>query len=370
MPLLRWRLFWILCLGVLGQPQRVLATAELPLHLIKLPPGFHISLYARLADARSLQMTPQGVLFVGSRRAGRVTALLDRDGDGRAETRYPVASDLDMPNGIAWRDGDLYVAETHRILRYPDILASLPRIPAAQVVYDKLPRETHHGWRYLKTGPDGKLYLAIGAPCNICLKPGHAVIARLNTDGSDFEIFAEGVRNSVGFDWHPDSGVLWFSDNGRDWLGDDLPPDELNRAPHAGLHFGFPFCHGRAVADPRFGTLRPCSEFEPPVLELGAHVAPLGMRFYRGRQFPTLWRNVLFLAEHGSWNRSRKTGYRLRSVRLQNGQVVDNQVFAEGWLQGERAWGRPVDVALAPDGALLVSDDEAGAIYRIAWRRP
>jgi glucose/arabinose dehydrogenase len=346
------------------------AAAELPLQQIVLPPGFQISLYARIPDARSLQMTPQGVLFVGTRKAGRVWALADRDGDGRAEERHLIARDLAMPNGIAFLDGDLYVAETRRILRYPDILSRLPKVPAAQVVYDELPPESHHGWRYLKAGPDGKLYLAIGAPCNVCLAPGYAVIARLNPDGSRFEIFAEGVRNSVGFDWHPDTGVLWFTDNGRDWLGDNRPPDELNRAPHAGLHFGFPFCHGRSVPDPEFGRSRHCAEFVPPALELGAHVAPLGLRFYRGRQFPAAWRNVLFLAEHGSWNRSRKVGYRLMQVRIRDGKVVENKVFAAGWLQGQTAWGRPVDVAVAPDGALLVSDDKAGAIYRIVWRRP
>jgi glucose/arabinose dehydrogenase len=209
----------------------------------------------------------------------------------------------------------------------------------------------------------------VGAPCNVCRKeePIYAAITRMYPDGRGFEIFAHGVRNSVGFDWHPETGELWFTDNGRDWLGDDQPPDELNRAPVKGLHFGFPFCHGGVIADPEYGSNQACRQFTPPVVRLEAHVAPLGMRFYTGRMFPKRYLNQIFIAEHGSWNRSRKSGYRITLVHLRNHSGPRCEPFARGWLIGESAWGRPVDLAVMADGSMLVSDDQNGVIYRITY---
>ena len=337
---------------------------------ISLPDGFSISFYSdRVPGARSLAMGSDGTLFVGTRRQ-TVYALTDSDGDKTAETVRIIADDLNSPNGVAFRDGSLYVAEINRILRYDEVESSLSSPPAPEVVVDTFPTDRHHGWKFIRFGPDGKLYVPVGAPCNVCLRDDdrrYASITRMNPDGSDFEIFAEGVRNTVGFDWHPESGVLWFTDNGRDHLGDDVPPDELNRAPVAGLDFGFPFCHGNTVSDPVFGSGRECAEFVPPEWELQAHVAPLGMRFYTGSMFPGSWRNSIFVAEHGSWNRSEPVGYRVARVRVSDGMATSYEVFADGWLGDDgEAWGRPVDVLVAPDGALLVSDDRMGAVYRIS----
>ena len=275
-----------------------------------------------------------------------------------------------MPNGVAFLDGDLYVAENHRIIRFDDIESSLDSIPEPDVVIDSLLRERHHGWRYIDFGPDGKLYIALGAPCNVCERPGSANISRMNPDGSEQEIYAEGVRNSVGFTWHPDTGELWFTDNGRDMLGDDIPPGELNRAPIGGMHFGFPYCHGSDVADPEFGSRRNCSEFEAPAQELGPHVAPLGVIFYTGDMFPAEYRNQALIAEHGSWNRSRKIGYRVSLVRMEDGSPAAYEVFADGWLQNEEVSGRPVDLLQLADGSVLLSDDQNGRIYRISYSRP
>ena len=239
------------------------------------------------------------------------------------------------------------------------------------MVTDRYPTDRHHGWKFIAFGPDGWLYVPVGAPCNVCLPPGplHETITRMKPDGSAIEVFARGVRNSVGFDWRPGSHDLWFTDNGRDWLGDDRPPDELNHAPKAGMHFGFPYCHGRALPDPEFGRDKACTDFTPPAAELGPHVAALGMRFYTGTMFPPEYRGRIFIAEHGSWNRTTPIGYRVTTARLDGDRVVGYEPFATGWLgdNGQIA-GRPVDVLVMPDGALLVSDDHAGAIYRIAYR--
>lgn len=337
---------------------------------ISLPAGFSVSFYSdSVPDARSLAMGSEGTLFVGTRRQ-TVYALTDSDGDKVAETVRIIADDLNSPNGVAFRDGSLYVAEINRILRYDEIESRLSSPPAPKVLIDTFPTDRHHGWKFIRFGPDGKLYVPVGAPCNVCLRDDdrrYASITRMNPDGSDFEIFAEGVRNTVGFDWSPESGALWFTDNGRDHLGDDVPPDELNRAPVAGLDFGFPFCHGKTVSDPTFGSDQECSEFVPPEWELQAHVAPLGMRFYTGSMFPDSWRNSIFIAEHGSWNRSEPVGYRVARVVVSDGEANSYDVFASGWLGDDgEAWGRPVDVLVAPDGALLVSDDRMGAVYRIS----
>jgi glucose/arabinose dehydrogenase len=257
------------------------------------------------------------------------------------------------------------------VLRYDAIEARLANPPAPAVVTDRLPRDRHHGWKFLAFGPDGWLYVPVGAPCNVCEPPGplHETIARMRADGSGLEVFARGIRNSVGFDWHPGTKTLWFTDNGRDRMGDDEPPDELNHAPRPGLHFGFPYCHGKTIADPELGRKHACSEFTPPAMELGPHVAALGMRFYTGSMFPPEYHRQIFIAEHGSWDRSVPIGYRVSLVRLEGDRAVKRDVFAEGWLQNGRPWGRPVDVLVMPDGALLVSDDHAGAIYRISYKR-
>ena len=346
------------------------AERGLRLDAIKLPPGFRIAVWAdNVPGARSMTLSPRGTLFAGTMGEGVVYAVADAARATRAGQVRIIARGLTLPNGVAYRDGALYVAEVSRVVRYDDIEARLDDRPTPAVVSDAFPKDRHHGWKFIAFGPDGMLYLPVGGPCNVCEPPGpwYETITRMRRDGSGLEVFARGVRNSVGFDWDPRTRELWFTDNGRDWLGDDRPPDELNHAPHPGLHFGFPYCHGRAIPDPEFGARHACAEFSPPAMELGPHVASLGMRFYTGTMFPAQYRNQIFIAEHGSWNRSRPIGYRLTLVRLEQGRAAQYEVFAEGWLLDGRAWGRPVDVLVMPDGALLVSDDHAGAIYRITY---
>ena len=336
---------------------------------IALPDGFAIEVWTdAVPNARSLALGESGTVFVATRRDGRVYAVTSSDDSAPVVTT--IAEGLKMPNGIAFRDGALFVAENHRIIRFDHIEANLESIPEPEVIIDTLLPERHHGWRYIDFGPDDKLYIALGAPCNVCEREGAANISRMNPDGSDEEIFAEGVRNSVGFAWHPETGELWFTDNGRDMLGDDIPPGELNRAPEAGLHFGFPYCHGDDIADPEFGNRRRCSEFEPPAQKLGPHVAPLGVIFYTGDMFPAEYRNQALIAEHGSWNRSKKIGYRVSLVRMENGEPSGYDVFAEGWLIDEKVSGRPVDLLQLADGSLLLSDDQNGLIYRISYSQP
>ena len=345
------------------------AAQELPLDRLELPPGFAIDVYAGdVPNARAMALGDNGTLFVGSRRAGNVYALVDRDGDQRADERFLVDSGLQLPSGVAFRDGALYVGAVSRILRYDGLESRLDDPPEPAVVTDTLPTDTHHGWKYLAFGPDGKLYVPVGAPCNVCESPEpYATILRMDADGGNREVFARGVRNSVGFAFHPDTGELWFTDNGRDHLGDNAPPCELNRAASADLHFGYPYCHAGLIEDPTFGRVRGCEGFTPPAQPLGPHVAPLGMAFYDGAMFPDDYRGDIFIAEHGSWNRSRRIGYRVTRVALDDaGNAVDYRPFVSGWLQGQRYWGRPADVLVMPDGALLISDDQAGAIYRVA----
>ncbi|MEJ2701194.1 MAG: sorbosone dehydrogenase family protein [Sedimentisphaerales bacterium] len=340
--------------------------------LIALPHGFRIEIYADdVPNARSMTLGPGGIVFVGSRGAGKVYAVIDRDNDRRADTVEVVDSELHRPNGVAFFHGDLYVAEISRILRYESIEERLDDPPEPVVVNDSFPTDEHHGWKYIDFGPDGKLYVPVGAPCNICEppRPIYATITRMNPDGTGLEIFAKGIRNTVGFAWHPDTHELWFTDNGRDWLGDNRPPDELNKAPKPGMHFGFPYCHGDDILDPDFGAGHSCDQFTKPEMQLGPHVAALGMLFYTGRMFPPKYAGQIFIAEHGSWNRSVPIGYRVSLVTLKDGKAEKYQVFAEGWLQQGDAWGRPVDVLQMPDGALLVSDDESGTIYRISYNR-
>ena len=354
------RFFVAACLLAAAIP----GSGQLPLERIQLPTGFRIELYASVPSARSLALGAQGTVFVGSRSGSAVHAVAP---GGKV---FKIADGLSMPNGVAFRDGALYIAEVSRILRIENAENNLAAPAKPEVIYDRLPRDLHHGWKFIRFGPDGKLYVPIGAPCNICDREGYALIGFLDLQKKAFEIHAKGVRNSVGFDWHPVTRELWFTDNGRDWLGDELPADELNRAPRAGMHFGFPHCHQGDLPDPEFGRARKCGEFEPPTQKLGPHVAALGMRFYTGSMFPAEYRNQIFIAEHGSWNRSKKIGYRVSVVKIEGTKAISYQPFAQGWLQGESAWGRPVDLEVLPDGSLLVSDDAAGAIYRISYTKP
>jgi len=358
----------------------------LPLERIKLPPGFKIEVYASgVKDARSLALGSQGVVFVGTRRAGRVYALVDSKKANRADQVLTIAGGLQMPNGVAFHDGALYVAEISRVLRYSDIETRLESPPRPTVLRADYPDKTHHGWKFIAFGPDGLLYVPVGAPCNICEPPDriYESITRLSLDGKTREVFAHGVRNTVGFDWHPRTKVLWFTENGRDDMGDDTPEDELNRAPQPGMHFGFPYCHASGLSDPELGRGRSCSNYTAPAALLGPHVAAVGMRFYTGAMFPPEYRENIFIAEHGSWNRTVPLGYRLKRVRLdeKGEKVVSQEVFASGWLPerpaagdarrpSSQAWGRPADVLVMPDGALLVSDDAADAVYRISYAPP
>jgi glucose/arabinose dehydrogenase len=333
---------------------------------LKAPPGFTVSIYAdNVPGARSMALGEKGTLFVGTQGAGKVYAVRAL-ADGRQQVTT-IAQGLNLPNGVAFRDGALYVAEIKRILRYDAIEGQLDAPPKPVVVREDFPADRHHGWKYIAFGPDGKLYVPIGAPCNVCDQKGYAAITRMNADGSGREVFATGIRNTVGFTWHPVTKELWFTDNGRDWLGEDVPPDELNRAPTAGLSFGFPFCHAGAIKDPEFGKLGECAQATPPVRKLGAHVAPLGVKFYTGTQFPESYRNQIFIAEHGSWNRKERAGYRVTLVRLQGEQVSAYEPFISGWNQADGVLGRPTDLLVLPDGSMLVSDDMAGVIYRISY---
>jgi len=348
------------------------ASAGLPLNTIKMPPGFSIAVYAEVEDARSMAMSPNGTLFVGNKGEDKVYAVRDTDGDKVADKKWVLASGLDMPNGVAFRDGALYVAENSKVWKWDGIESKLGNPGKPVMVYDKFPTDDHHGWKYIGFGPDGKLYVPVGAPCNIC-EPKEAVyasITRMNPDGSNFEVFASGVRNTVGFTWHPDTKAIWFTDNNRDSMGDDQPPCELNTAPNAGMHFGYPYCHGGTIPDPVFGAKRPCGDFSVPARNLGAHVAPLGLKFYTGNVFPDAYKGSLFVAEHGSWDRSSKVGFKVSLVTVKDNKVTGYEPFAFGWLDEgtQKAWGRPVDVLVLEDGSMLVSDDRAGVIYRITYK--
>lgn len=348
--------------------------SHLPIDKLRLPEGFTIEVYADSIDgARSMAMGDDGTLFVGTRNENKVYAIQDRDKDFRADNIIVLDTSLVSPNGIAYKDGSLYVAEVGRLLRFDDIESQLNNPPEPKVVYDDYPTEFHHGWKYIAFGPDDKLYVPVGAPCNICdstvSDKRFATITRMDSDGSNREIYAHGVRNSVGFTWHPETKEMYFTDNGRDMLGDDIPPCELNRVTESGQHFGYPFCHGGVVKDPEFGDQRPCSEFVAPFKALGAHVAPLGVKFYEGNMFPEKYKQYAFIAEHGSWNRTKKVGYKISLVQIQDNQAVAYETFLEGWLDEEtqERFGRPVDLLFLEDGSLLISDDFGDAIYRVTY---
>ncbi len=365
------------------------------LDTIKLPAGFSIELYASdVRNARSMVLSPNGTLFVGSRviGVGNVYAIVDRNKDNKADEVIVIAKGLNMPNGLAFRNGSLFVADTTRLLRYDNIEAQLTNPPAPVVLYENFPNLRLHQWHFIAFGPDGLLYVPIGSPCTDYCDPTvteyknpagdsipadkrFASIMRMKPDGTGQEIFASGIRNTVGFDWHPVTRELWFTDNGRDGMGGEIPPDELNRAPRSGLHFGYPYCHGGTIEDPA-GPGTPCSKFEPPAQNLGPHVASLGMRFYTGSLFPPDFRNQIIFVEHGSIPAQRpklpRIGFRLMLARLDASgkKVTKDEPFAEGWLQADgTVWGRPADVLVMPDGSVLVSDDQANAIYRITYKK-
>ncbi len=358
-------------LAVLLTSQLLAAEKQHSLDHIKVPQGFTISLFAdNVPNARSMTLGKDGTVFVGTLSSGNVYALQDIDQNGKAEQRYIIASGLNMPNGVTYKDGTLYVAELDRIIRFDNIDQHLADPPIPSIVYKEFPHKKMHGWKYLRFGPDNKLYTAVGAPCNICLpkKDIFTSLVRLNTDGSDMEILARGIRNTVGFDWHPITKSLYFTENGRDWLGDDIPPDELNKWTKKGQHFGYPYCHGGELLDPEYGHGKQCKSYTAPEWKFKAHMAPLGIHFYRGVQFPKSYHLQLLVAQHGSWNRTIPHGYRIVMLKFKWGKIVAEQVFAEGWLgENGKAIGRPVDILELADGSLLVSDDLAGLIYKITY---
>jgi glucose/arabinose dehydrogenase len=341
---------------------------------IRLPPGFSISVYAEVPNARSLCWGANGTLFVGNRAEKNVYAIADTNKDGKADHVYTIATGLTSPNGVAFKDGNLYVAELSRILRFDNIESNLATPPAYKVIFDKYPDKAHHGWKFIAFGPDGKLYIPVGAPCNICEEKDsiYATITRMNADGTGMELYAKGVRNSVGFAWHPETKEMWFTENGRDNLGEDVPNDELNHAPKKGMHFGFPYCHQGEILDPEFGKGKNCADYTAPVQKLGPHVAALGMRFYTGSLFPAEYRNRIFIAQHGSWNRKIPSGYKVMMATLDGNKVSKFEEFATGWLPGtdeKEVIGRPVDVEVGADGSLYISDDKQGAVYKVTYSK-
>ena len=336
---------------------------------LKLPKGFQIQIYSdNIPSARAMAYSPKGILYVGS-KIGNVYALTDLDKDHTVDKIYIIAKNLTMPVGVDYFQKSLYISAIHRILSIKNIDEKLSNPGKPVIIYDKFPRDKHHGWKFIRFGPDGLLYIPVGAPCNICLKKDrrYSSIMRMKADGGNLELFAEGIRNSVGFDWHPNTGDLWFTENGRDWMGDNQPPDEVNFADKPGNHYGFPYVHGKSISDPKYGSIKTNIQFTDPVYELPAHVAALGMRFYTGKMFPKEYHDRIFIAEHGSWNRSEPIGYRISSLRIKNNKAVDYKIFVSGWLAGKESWGRPADVLILPDGSLLISDDKAGIIYRITY---
>ncbi len=352
---------------------------EALLERINLPEGFEISYYATndLASITLARTEDGKTVFVSNRRRKNVYALTDTNGDMVADKVDTILTGWNSPNGIAYRNGDLYVAEINRIHRFPSIMENLSD-PKSEVIYDQYPTDGHHGWKFIAFGPDGKLYVPVGAPCNVCDKeeenPVYATITRMNPDGSNMEIYAKGVRNSVGFTWNPKTNNMWFTDNGRDLMGDDIPACELNFAPEAGMHFGFPYWHQGDIADPEFGAKYPRNKFTEPAYKFEPHSAPLGLRFYEGNMFPAKYKNNILVAQHGSWNRSPDAGhigYQLRFVQIENDKVVKSEIFADGWLDTEnnKGWGKPVDIMEMPDGSILVSDDVNHCIYRISYKK-
>ena len=350
------------------------------LEKIVLPDGFKIEIYASdVENARSMTLSPSGTIFVGNRKSDNVFALIDENKDGKVDKKYLITDKLkNMPNGVAFHEGDLYVAEVNKIWVFKDIENKLELIdengfyPEDPIlITDDFPSDKHHGWKYIAIGPDNKLYVPVGAPCNICESRDeiYSTITRMDLDGSNREIYARGVRNTVGFTWNKETGEMWFTDNGRDMLGDNYPPCELNKVTKPDQHYGYPYCHGGDISDPEFGSKYACEDFIKPMQNLGPHVAPLGLKFYDGDMFPEEYKGDIFIAEHGSWNRTKKIGYRITRVKIKDNKSVGYEPFISGWLEKDinDAWGRPVDVVILEDGSMLISDDYANVIYRVTY---
>lgn len=340
---------------------------------LKAPEGFTISFFAKDVDnARSLALGDNGTVFVGNRKGKNVYALVDSDNDGIAEKKYTVATGLNTPNGVAFHNGSLYIAEINKVSRIDNIESTLDNPAKPVVITDSFPSDEQHGWKYIAFGPDGKLYVPVGAPCNICddnqKDQRFASIMRMNADGTGLEVYAHGIRNTVGFTWAPQSNELWFTDNGRDMLGDNLPPDELNIATKKNENFGYPYCHAGLILDPEYGKGKKCDDYKAPAATLTPHGASLGIKFNTGNMFPDKYKNQVFIAEHGSWNRSKPIGYRIMIATLDGDNVKSYEPFIDGWLNNGEAWGRPVDVLFLEDGSMLISDDHANAVYRVTYK--
>ena len=347
---------------------------------VQLPPGFDISLYAEgMTNPRQMVIGDKGTLFVGSRISKNVYAIVDSDGDFKGDQLYTIMNENTvfsdgtkpvMPSELAFKDGSLYVAAVSHILRFDDFESKLDSPGVPTIVTSAFPTAKHHGWKSIEFGPDGKLYVPVGAPCNTCPeKDNIMLISRMDPDGSNIEVVARGVRNTVGFDWHPKTGDLWFTDNGVDGLGDDMPADELNRVSYVGEHFGFPYVHQGDPPDQRYGRDKSVNDYTAPAQKLVSHAGALGLLFYTGKMFPEEYKDLIFIAEHGSWNSSKKHGYRIMTVREVDGKGVEYKPFASGFMENEQAWGRPCDIILMDDGSMLMSDTETGAVYRITYKK-
>jgi glucose/arabinose dehydrogenase len=347
---------------------------ELPVDKLKVPAGFKVEVWADgVPEARSLALGDKGTVFVSNRNLSNVYAIVDKGASREVKT---ILKGMKAPNGIVFDKGTLYVAERHRITRYDGIEDKLDNPGEGKVVIDNLDPDNQpgHFWKFLAMGPDGKLYFNIGSPQNITMPTYmQAAIMRVDPKNGDIENYAQGVRNTVGIAFHPTTKALWFTDHGRDWLGHDMPNDELNVATKKGEHFGFPYCHQGDFLDPLYGKNRSCSEFKPPVMKLGAHIAPLGLRFYTGSMFPASYKNTMLIAQHGSWNRDPKQGYNVIQVSVDVKGVAKSAPFLDGFLENDKGdppmWGRPVDVLQLKDGSVLVSDDFNGIIYRVSYSK-
>jgi glucose/arabinose dehydrogenase len=354
-------------LAPVAPPPIAAAADKLPTAKLKVPPGFNIEVYAAgMANARSMAEGDKGTIFVGTRLVGKVYAVANKDGKRSVKTLY---SDLYRPNGIAFKNGTLYIAELSKVSKIDKVEDNLDSPPKPTMIYDNLPKDEAHGWKFIAIGPDNKLYVPVGQPGNNVLhSDAHGQIRRINLDGSGAEVIARGVRNTVGFDWNPETKQLYFTDNGRDWMSEDVPEDELNRVTKVGEHFGAPYCLQGNIVDPEFGWGKSCSEYTAPVGLLGPHSAALGMRFYTGNMFPKAYKNAIIVARHGSWNRSKKVGGDVMVVKLnKDGTVKSMEPFITGFLEDNKYIGRPVDVMQMKDGSLLVSDDWNGAVYRVTY---